>query len=87
MGAIGTRLSLRPLDLQRVKGTPSLGRIAPRECGRASSDSLKEFVMPGQQREARLRARCPGYPRLSGLRLEKTWMAGTSVQSGDIARP
>src|SRR2546421_7025028 len=33
--------------------------------------------MPGQKREARLRARCAGHPRLS-LVATKTWMAGTS---------
>jgi hypothetical protein len=34
--------------------------------------------MAGQKREARLRARCPDYPRLScGVGL-KTWMPGTS---------
>src|SRR5882724_9321277 len=36
------------------------------------------FVMPGQKREARLRARCPGHPRLNGIAARKTWMAGTS---------
>jgi transcription antitermination factor NusG len=36
------------------------------------------LVMPGQKREARLRARCPGLPRLASLAARKTWMAGTS---------
>src|SRR5258708_39683143 len=35
------------------------------------------FVMPGKKREARLRARCPGHPRLSCLSAAKTWMPGT----------
>ena len=30
-----------------------------------------------QKREARLRARCPGHPRLNGTAARKTWMAGT----------
>jgi len=34
--------------------------------------------MAGQKREARLRARCPGHPRLNGTAARKTWMAGTS---------
>jgi hypothetical protein len=33
------------------------------------------FVMPAQKREARLRARCPGHPRLAS----KSWMAGQSL--------
>ena len=33
--------------------------------------------MPGQKREARLRARCPGHPRF-WVRRGKTWMAGSS---------
>src|SRR6266849_2518348 len=37
-----------------------------------------ELVMPGQKREARLRARCPGHPRLNSVAARKTWMAGTS---------
>jgi hypothetical protein len=36
------------------------------------------FVMAGQKREARLRARCPGHPRLSCCYAVKTWMPGTS---------
>ncbi len=36
MGAIGTRLSLRPLFREGAKYSVKLGRIAPRECGRAS---------------------------------------------------
>src|ERR1700720_294621 len=32
--------------------------------------------MPGQKREARLRARCPGHPRPSEVAASKTWMAG-----------
>jgi len=36
----------------------------------------KSFAM--QKREARLRASCPGHPRLNGLAVTKTWMAGTS---------
>jgi hypothetical protein len=32
--------------------------------------------MPGQKREARLRARCPGHPRLNSASASKTWMAG-----------
>ncbi len=34
--------------------------------------------MAGQKREARLRARCPGHPRLCSLALAKSWMPGTS---------
>jgi hypothetical protein len=34
--------------------------------------------MAGQKREARLRARCPGHPRLSCSFGLKTWMPGTS---------
>src|SRR5258705_13243946 len=33
--------------------------------------------MAGQKREARLRARCPGHPRLSCSSEAKTWMPGT----------
>src|SRR5260221_11678013 len=36
------------------------------------------FVMAGQKREARLRARCPGHPRFSCCGAVKTWMPGTS---------
>jgi hypothetical protein len=39
---------------------------------------IRFFVMAGQKREARLRARCPGHPRLSCRRRYKTWMPGTS---------
>ncbi len=47
-----------------------------------------KFVMPGQKRQrvrakrgpmtgsARLRAGCPGYPRLDSVAARKTWMAG-----------
>src|SRR5258708_36061545 len=54
----------RTLELFRL----GLNRRAPR---RAS-----EFVMPGQKREARLRARCPGHLRLASIAARKTWMAG-----------
>jgi hypothetical protein len=43
MGAIGTRLSLRPLRIQRVEADAKPGRIAPREC---ESVSLTPLVMP-----------------------------------------
>src|SRR5260370_38018955 len=33
--------------------------------------------MAGQKREARLRARCPGHPRLKLPSRRKTWMPGT----------
>src|ERR1700738_4338799 len=35
------------------------------------------FVMPGQKREARLRARCAGHPRLASSCARKAWMAGS----------
>src|SRR5712664_2712109 len=40
----------------------SLTRMQPMETGR-----MAKLVMPGQKREARLRARCPGHPRLNRL--------------------
>ena len=40
----------------------SLARMQPIETGR-----MAKLVMPGQKREARLRARCPGHPRLNRL--------------------
>jgi len=40
---------------------------------------LRIVVITGEKREARLRARCPGDPRLTSVfRKVKTWMAGTS---------
>src|SRR3954451_9830987 len=36
------------------------------------------LVMAGDKREARLRARCPGHPRLSCGDKARTWMPGTS---------
>ena len=45
---------------------------------RVAHPSSTAFVMPGQKREARLRARCPGYPRLWCCERVETWMAGTS---------
>src|SRR5882672_8583726 len=41
-------------------------------------DAPTKLVMPGQKREARLRARRPGHPRLNELAAMNTWMAGTS---------
>ena len=41
-------------------------------------NGFRLFVMAGQKREARLRARCPGHPRLSCCYTVKTWMPGTS---------
>src|SRR5258705_11799541 len=40
------------------------------------ADSAREAVMPGEKREARLRARRPGHPRLVGVVARKAWMAG-----------
>src|SRR5258706_5662383 len=44
------------------------------------------FVMARQKREARLRARCPGHPRLSCLSAAKTWMPGTRPGMTSFAR-
>src|SRR5258708_34311298 len=56
-----------------------LGRVAPRERDTASGYRrvVSEFVMPGQQREARLRARCPGHPRLAGKQERRGWPGET----------
>jgi hypothetical protein len=40
--------------------------------------AVRFSVMAGQKREARLRARCPGHPRLLCGKKRKTWMPGTS---------
>src|SRR6266851_662397 len=67
----------------RRRGVPSArqGRLP------AGEDELKRRVflfsairpvMVGQKREARLRARCPGHPRLVCGTSVKTWMPGTS---------
>src|SRR5437588_1561333 len=40
--------------------------------------------MAGQKREARLRARCPGHPRLGLAR--KTWMPGTSPGHDEVKK-
>src|SRR5947209_8338685 len=47
------------------KGQCRRGELSPRESGeRLASHDLPVFsVMPGQKREARFRARCPGHPR------------------------
>src|SRR3982074_1743208 len=54
----------------------SLAGLAPR-CDHAALHPAA-LVMPGQKREARLRARCPGHPRLSSAREAKAWMARDS---------
>src|SRR4029077_149502 len=65
------------LDAARAGGGISPG--AASECDRIESMSAAlSLVMPGQKREARLRAGCPGHPRLSFLAETKTWMAGSS---------
>jgi hypothetical protein len=40
--------------------------------------------MPGQKREARLRARCPGHPRLRRRARSKTWWAGSKPGHDDV---
>ena len=52
-GAIGTRLSLRPLFLGEGEIDANLGRIAPRERERVSSRCLK-FEFDGAEREGEL---------------------------------
>ncbi len=44
--------------------------------------SERALVMAGQEREARLRARCPGHPRPSCRKTVKTWMPGTRLRQG-----
>src|ERR1700680_2603597 len=54
------------------------------KCGQHNAPFVAVFVMPGQKRAARLRARCPGHPRLNGAAARKTWMAGTSPAMTDM---
>jgi len=75
----GTRSSLARLDKGRCGGEFLKG------CENNESNQKSErvkriqmLVMPGQKREARLRARCPGHPRLKSVAARKAWMAGTS---------
>src|ERR1700676_5261103 len=54
------------------------------KCGQHNAPFVAVFVMPGQKREARLRARCPGHPRLNGAAARRTWMAGVSPAMTDM---
>src|SRR5258707_11208568 len=54
------------------------------KCGQHNAPFVAVVVMPGQKREARLRARCPGHPRLDVAAARKTWMAGTSPAMTDM---
>ena len=60
-----------------AKAAPPRHRCRRSHQPRAGGGGVEEVidVMPGQKREARLRARCPGHPRLSFL-AAKAWMAG-----------
>src|SRR5262245_24769522 len=53
-------------------------------CRRATPECVST-VMPGLKREARLRAKCPGHPRLWRQR-GRTWMAGTSPAMTNIEK-
>jgi hypothetical protein len=46
------------------------------EVGIAGSEGKLNIVMAGQKRKARLRAGCPGHPRLPCREFVKTWMPG-----------
>jgi hypothetical protein len=53
-GAAGTRHSPRPQGGEKIN--VNLGRVAPRDRERVSGVEMSTLVMPGQKREARLRA-------------------------------
>src|SRR5450756_2134075 len=60
-GAARTRLSLRPLLIERGQTDATLGRIAPRECGRASYCCLtiESEIHAASRRSGERFARCP----------------------------
>src|SRR5665213_4145027 len=67
---------LRPAE---IGDRETVGARAP-GAARHGDDGLEfkdKAVMAGQKREARLRAGCPGHPRLPLSQTLKTWMAGT----------
>src|SRR5258708_38574571 len=83
--------SFRPAESETNINRKSAAIFDPGVCGAANRFDLRGktikdgpkavrpilSVMAGQKREARLRAICPGHPRLSCSMGIKTWMPGT----------
>jgi hypothetical protein len=74
---VNSILSIRPVSIAAMRTFRANGEAGEKVSFIFVVSFDVFFVMAGLKREARLRARCPGHPRLSRGSRVKTWMPGT----------